>query len=289
MPPADIPFRKITSGGLAMHCATSGPEAGPLVILLHGLPARWSISREPMTKLAAAGLFVVAPDLRGYGESADPRGREHYSMHRLVDDVEAIILSVGREHAFIGGHDMGGGVAWCTAMFRPHRVQRLAILNSVHPIGFERAMRHWEQVKKSWYVFFFQLPRIPEWFLRRHDFALVARSLEADGLPPDVVRDLLEGIEPPGALEGALNAYRQSFRDGLAKRLVAQNVSLPVLSIWGDRETHLLAELATPPSDWVTDAHVEHVPEGSHWVHHDAPDRVSALLVRHFGETSPTT
>ena len=51
--------------------------------------------------------------------------------------------------------------------------------------------------------------------------------------------------------------------------------------MWGDRETHLDAELATPPADWVSDVRVEHVPDGGHWVHHDVPERVCALLLAH--------
>ena len=272
----------VQSGGLRLHCMSAGSPDAPLLLLIHGFPARWSTWRETMLPLAQAGFFVVAPDLRGYGASDKPPAVADYSVLRLADDVAAIVKAFGRERAFVAGHDLGGGVAWATAMFHPEVVSRLATLNSVHPIGFERQMRKWSQIKKSWYVFLFQLPVLPEWFLGRNDFRFVRRSLADDGLSLETIDDLLEGIRPPGALRAAIDGYRAAFQDGLRKRLVPTKVDLPVLSIWGDRERHLDPELAEPPRDWVSAARVAHVPEGSHWVHHDAPARVAGLLVEHF-------
>jgi len=131
-------------------------------------------------------------------------------------------------------------------------------------------------------VFFFLLPGVPEWWLSRNDFAFLKRSLRDDGLDDATVDDLLEGVRPPGALHAAIDWYRASFRDGASKRIALAKVEAPMLSIWGDRERHLDPELAAPPHDWVPNARVVHVPQGSHWVHHDAPAEVASLLVDHF-------
>jgi pimeloyl-ACP methyl ester carboxylesterase len=235
-----------------------------------------------MRALANAGFFAVAPDLRGYGESDKPAGVSAYSAARLIDDVAAIVRGFGRQKVCVVGHDFGGGVAWATAMVRSDLVSRLAILNSVHPVGFERQMRKWSQVKKSWYVFFFQLPCIPEWFLSRNDFRFVRRSLADDGLSAEDIEDLLEGVRPPLALQAAIHWYRASFWDGLRKRLPRAKVNVQTLVVWGDREPYLDAALAVPPPDWVANARVVHIEQASHWVHHDAPDKVAALLVEHF-------
>jgi pimeloyl-ACP methyl ester carboxylesterase len=235
-----------------------------------------------MAALAAAGFSVVAPDMRGYGESDKPVGISHYSVGRLADDVASIVGQFGRERAFVAGHDFGGGVAWAAAMRHPEMVDRLAILNSVHPVGFERRLRHWSQLRRSWYMLFFQLPRLPEMLLSGHDFRLLRRSLADDGLSPDAVVDLLEGIRPPGALRAAINWYRAGCLDVIRQRLPPRRVVVPTLVIWGDRERYLDRELADPPSDYVTGARVVHIPEASHWVHHDAPEQVSALLIDHF-------
>jgi pimeloyl-ACP methyl ester carboxylesterase len=272
----------ISNGDVGLHCVSCGPPEGPLVVFLHGFPARWSTWRAILPAFARAGFFAVAPDLRGYGASDRPRGIEHYGVSHLVDDVVAIVNAFGRTGASVVGHDVGGGIAWATAMAHPERVERLAILNSVHPVGFERQIRRWSQLSKSWYIFFFLLPRIPEWWLSRRDFEWIRRTLAQDGLSDAVVRDLLEGVRPPGALHAAINWYRASVRDGTRRRLALARVDRPTLVVWGDRERYLDPELAVPPTDWVTNARVEHVPNGSHWVHHDAPDEVCELVLSHF-------
>jgi epoxide hydrolase 4 len=275
--------RTVQSGNIRLRCVTAGPADGPIALFLHGFPARWSTWRGIMPAFARAGYLAVAPDLRGYGASDRPADVESYSILRILEDVVAILDAFGRQRAFVVGHDVGGGVAWAMAMAHPERVERLAILNSVHVVGFERQIRKWSQLSKSWYVFFFLLPWLPEWWLSRRDFGFVHRSLVADGLPDDVVRDLLEGIRPAGALHAALNWYRANFRDVARKRFPPKRVDLPTLVVWGDRERHLDPELATPPAGWVGDVRVEHVPEAGHWVQHDAPEKVSALLLSHAG------
>jgi epoxide hydrolase 4 len=281
-----VEHRVVTGDGIELHCATAGDEKFPMVLLLHGFPARWSTWRVAMSALANAGFFAVAPDLRGAGESEKPKGNDNYSIAKFVNDNVAIIQSLcksaGKTSVFLVGHDFGGGVAWATTMFHPELVKKLAILNSVHPVGFERQMKKWSQIKKSWYVFFFLLPWLPEWWLSRNDFRFLKESLMADGLSRETVDDLLTGIDAPGALTAALAWYRASFRDGIKKRFVPQKVETETLVIWGDRETHLDPELANPPSDFVTNVRVEHVPNAGHWVQHDAPDEVAALLIAHF-------
>jgi pimeloyl-ACP methyl ester carboxylesterase len=274
--------RIVANEGVRLHCVSTGPADGPLVVFLHGFPARWSTWRGLMPAFAKKGYLAVAPDLRGYGASDRPIGVDAYSVPRIVEDVVAIVRAFGREKAFLVGHDLGGGIAWATAMAHPELVARLSVLNSVHPIGFERQIRKWSQLAKSWYVFFFLLPVLPEWWLSRKNFRFIERSLRDDGLSPEVIDDLLEGVRPDGALHAAVDWYRASFRDVARKRFVPAKVDVPTLVVWGDRERHLDPELATPPSDWVSNARIEHVEKGSHWVHHDAPERVAELVLEHF-------
>jgi pimeloyl-ACP methyl ester carboxylesterase len=235
-----------------------------------------------MKQLAEAGFYVAAPDLRGYGQSAKPKGIQSYAIDRLVDDVTHLIHELGKESAFIVGHDFGGGVAWATAMKRPQAVKALAILNAVHPVGFEQRLRYRSQLMRSWYIFFFQIPWLPEWLMSRRDFRLMRSALAKDGLHPDTVSDLLEGVRPSGALTAALNWYRAVFRDGLKKRFQPREVDAPTLIIWGDRERYFDPELADPPPEWVSNVRMEHIREASHWVHHDSPEKVASLLIDHF-------
>jgi pimeloyl-ACP methyl ester carboxylesterase len=109
-----------------------------------------------------------------------------------------------------------------------------------------------------------------------------ASSLADDGLSPEDIDDLLEGVRSPRALRAAIDWYRAGFWDGVRGRLPRAKVDVPTLAIWGDKEQHLNAPLADPPADWASSVRVVHLPEASHWVHHDAPDKVAALLIEHF-------
>ena len=268
--------------GLRLHYVSAGAATDPLVVLLHGFPARWSTWQMPMAGLAQAGFHAVAPDLRGYGDSAKPRGVRQYTIDRLADDVVALIHELGNDRAYIVGHDFGGGIAWAAAMFHPHAVKGLAILNSAHPLGFASQIRRRSQLRKSWYMFFFQIPWLPEVILSRHDFEFLRRALANDGLSQATIADLLEGVSPDGALCAAINWYRAAFRDGLTRRLQPRRVTVPTLLVWGDRERYLDSELADPPAEWVSHTRTEHIPTAGHWVHHDAPERVTTLLIHHI-------
>jgi pimeloyl-ACP methyl ester carboxylesterase len=277
----------ITNDGVPLRCMTDGSPERPLVVLLHGFPARWSTWRQTMRPLAQAGFYVAAPDLRGYGESAKPKGIQSYAIDRLVDDVTHVIHELGKDWAFIVGHDFGGGVAWATAMMRPEAVRALALLNSVHPVGFEQRIRYPSQLARSWYIFFFQIPWLPELMLAQRDFQMVRHALAKDGLPPDTISDLLEGVRPEGALTATINWYRAVFRDGLRRRFQPRKVDVPAMIIWGDGERYLDPELADPPAGWVSNVRTEHIHEASHWVHHDSPERVASLLIDHFASVTP--
>jgi pimeloyl-ACP methyl ester carboxylesterase len=169
-------------------------------------------------------------------------------------------------------------------------VQRLVILNVPHPARFLRGLRTWRQLRKSWYMFFFQLPWLPEASLRAGDFATLRRTLRSDPARPgafsaeDIDR-YVEALARPGALSGAVNYYRALFRQD-PRRLAAglRRIDAPVLVIWGERDRYLGAELAEPGREWVPNARVERVATASHWVHLDEPDRVNALLLHFLGD-----
>jgi pimeloyl-ACP methyl ester carboxylesterase len=280
-----IRHRTVRSGSVALHCAYAGDAEdsdAPLVILLHGFPSGWSVWRAQLVGLAEAGFLAVAPDLRGAGRSDKPPEVADYRSERFVEDVLAVAAAFGRERFALVGHDMGGLVAWATAMQRPERVMRLAILNSVHPAGYARQMRHLSQLRRSWYVLLFQLPRIPEWIVRQRDFALLEKALLGDGLPPETAHELVAAVKAPGALSATINWYRASVRAGVLGSAPRARVSVPSLVIWGDRERYLDSALAEPPRDLVSHCRVVHLPTAGHWVQLDEPARVTGLLVEHL-------
>ena len=151
---------------MRLHYVEAGE--GPLVVLLHGFPEFWWSWRHQIPALAEAGFRVVALDLRGYAQSdAPPRWRD-YRMELLAGDVAGLIDALGEERAHVVGHDWGAAVAWMVATLHPERVERLAILNVPHPETMLRTLRTSpQQLRHSWYMFFFQIPWLPEWLTRR--------------------------------------------------------------------------------------------------------------------------
>lgn len=270
--------------GIRMHFAVAG--AGPLVLLLHGFPDSWSTWRHQIPALARR-FTVVAPDQRGYNETSRPAWG--YSVDVLVADVLELIAALGHERALLVGHDWGGAVAWATAIARPHRVERLAVLNVPHPAVFAEHLRsNPRQVRRSAYMGFFQLPLLPELALSAGDYAVLERALRrdlGDRIGEAEVAAFKDAISRPGALTAALNWYRAAARQG-ARGLYAgtkMRCEVPTLLIHGDRDAFLGPELFAGNGRYVPDLRVRAVAGAGHWVHQYAPEEVNAELLAFFG------
>ena len=276
-------------GDVRLHYVEAGE--GPLVVLLHGFPEFWYGWRRQIQPLAAAGFRVVAPDMRGYNLSSRPHDVSAYDTGPLVDDIRGLIRERGAESAMLVGHDWGGTVAWDLAMFHPEVVDRLAILNAAHPRKLSQGLHHPDQLRKSWYFFFFALPELPEsvvhanhWHFFRH-FLHDARP----ALTPEETEHYVQAWSQPGAATGMINYYRSSVRTPPKKAEAAlRPIKAPTLVIWGEGDRYLGPELAEPEHDDVPGLdRVERLPDASHWVHHDQADRVNELLIDFFTPTLP--
>jgi pimeloyl-ACP methyl ester carboxylesterase len=272
-------FRFVDVGGLRLHVAEAG--SGPLVVLLHGFPEFWYAWRHQIPALARAGFHVVAPDMRGYNLSDKPRGVRAYRVPLLVEDVAGLVRACGATSATVVGHDWGGLVAWAFAMQHPEMLDRLAILNSPHPKSMARAIRTPRQFLKSWYMFFFQLPWIPEAAIRARGGGGLLRDYERDPLVPGTLLEpdrarYAAAFAEPGALTAMLNYYRALGRTGVG--VTRRRIEAPVLVIWSDRDRYLVRELAEPDPALVPRARVERI-DASHWVQNERPDRTNELLI----------
>jgi epoxide hydrolase 4 len=276
----------IDTGEVRLHAVEAG--SGPLVVLLHGFPEFWWSWRHQIPALAAAGFHVVAPDLRGYNLSDRPKRVRDYAVPHLTSDVAAVIRAMGEQKAHIVGHDWGGGVAYSFAMRYPEMVERLSILNAPHPEGFRQALYHSaKQRKKSWYIFFFQLPGIPERVLRKDDYKQLRDALRAGRgkVPDSEIQPYVDAARRADGLWGGLNYYRAMVRGALTMKLPnPTRLEGPLLVIWGQRDEALGEELAAPPEGWVKDVRIERLPNASHWVQNDEPERVNALLASFLSE-----
>ncbi len=282
----------VAVNGVTLHCVTAG--RGPLVVLLHGFPEFWYSWRHQIPVLAAAGFRVAAPDLRGYNDSEKPEGVDAYRMTALVEDVAALVRALGEEQAVIVGHDWGGAVAYAFAMMHPEMTLRLAVLNCPHPEPFGRALGQGdlEQMKRSWYMFFFQLPDLPETLLAKDNFRLL-RRFAYDGAKRgtfsrrDVAR-YVDAFAKPGALTGASNWYRAMFRRPQGGRTYPPIVA-PTLVIWGTADQFLGERLLKGMRRHFTGSfRLERLAGVSHWVQQEAPKKVNALLEEFLAPLRPS-
>ena len=273
----------MTTNGVRLHVVAAGPADGPLVILLHGFPDFWYGWRKQIGPLAAAGFRVLVPDQRGYNLSDKPRGVSAYDATLLADDIAGLITAAGRERAALVGHDWGAGVAWGLTLLRPERVARLAVLNVGHPAVMEDHLRHDRaQQRRSWYVFAFQIPRLPEAVFLAGGARSSAASLRASARrgafsEVDMPRYRRAWLRP-GAMTAMINWYRALLR-ATPPRPADQRVHAPTLIIWGAQDPFLVRAMAPESANWCDHARVEMIEEATHWVQVEEPERVNRLLL----------
>lgn len=277
----------LEAGGLRFHVAEAGPRDGRLVVLLHGFPELWYGWRHQIGGLAGAGFRVLAPDQRGYNLSAKPRGVSAYRIDRLAGDVVGLIRASGRERACLVGHDWGAAVAWWTALAHPERVERLAILNVPHPAVMRRHMlRNPAQRRRSWYIFFFQLPWLPELWLRRRGFRVAERSVRGTARPGAFSDEDMDRYREAWGRPRALTSMLHWYRAALRRRPPAPEslrVRQPTLVLWGMRDRFLGPEMIEPSLELCDRAEAVRFGEATHWLQHEEPAAVNSLLVEFLG------
>jgi len=272
----------VETNGIRMHIVTQGE--GPLVVLLHGFPEFWYSWRHQIPALAEH-YRVVAPDLRGYNESDKPEAVEQYHLSYLVADVAGLIEALGEKRAVVVGHDWGGGVAWAVAMYRPDVVERLIILNAPHLAVFQQhILKNPRQSARSWYMFFFQLPGIPETLLSLNNYAFLRRAF-AGVLGDAEIDKYVEAMSKPGALAGGINYYRANvseefFLGALGHPTEVPRITAPTLVIWGEDDAYLGRELTEGVEAYIDAPYtLRFIPECSHWVQQQQPELVNQYIL----------
>jgi pimeloyl-ACP methyl ester carboxylesterase len=270
-------------GDVRLHYAERG-AGDRLVIFLHGFPECWYSWRH---QLAALGerFHVVAPDMRGYNLSDKPPRVEDYRIERLVDDVTGLVRHFGATRACIVGHDWGAAVAWAVAEKYPEYVWKLAALQ-VPPGRVWAENMSLRQLLRSWYMFFFQIPKLPEWWISRNDFAAIDDAFRKSARPGTfTVKDLAvlkAAIREPGALTAAINYYRANVWSRLFRRNTDNGdgrVRVPTLFIFGERDFAILPETARGVDAYVDAPYRElRLAESNHWVQQEFPAEVNAAL-----------
>jgi pimeloyl-ACP methyl ester carboxylesterase len=274
--------------GIRLHYAETGYDKSELVLLLHGFPEFWFSWRNQLPVLGEH-FHTVAPDMRGYNLSDKPSGVENYTIDVLVNDVTALIDHFGKEKAAIVGHDWGAGVAWAVAQFRPERVSKLAVMQ-VPPAAVWRANLSLRQLLRSWYMFFFQLPRIPEWLIQRNNFQSIERTFTEmvftkNTFSSSDIELYKEAMRKPGAVSAAVNYYRANVRRIMSNRRQIEHkpdgpVPIPTLFIFGEEDFAIIPETVKGVEKFVHGPYQElRLPHSGHWVQNEAAAEVNRALL----------
>ncbi len=280
-----IAIRWVEADGLTFEVAEAGASnsADKLALCLHGFPELHYSWRHQMPLLAGKGYRVWAPNMRGYGGTDRPKGVEQYTLDKLTGDVGALIDASGAKEVTLIAHDWGGAIAWAFAITKQRPLTRLVIMNLPHPRAFQRELKKWRQFRKSWYIYFFQLPWLPEAFLGRNGAARIGNlfaktSCQPDNFDAQVRSVYASAASRPGALTAMINYYRAIVRHKDTLNLGNGQVDVPTLLIWGEKDVALDIATTEGTGRWVPDLTFKRLPNASHWVQQDAPEEVNAIL-----------
>ncbi|MFQ5478339.1 MAG: alpha/beta fold hydrolase [Candidatus Binatia bacterium] len=264
---------------------------GPLVLCLHGFPDNAHSFRHQVAPLVSAGYRVVAPYMRGYApSSAAPDGV--YQSAALSRDVVALIEALGEEDAVVFGHDWGALAAYGAAAFRPERVKKLvAAAVPYGPSLLNAFATDYEQQKRSWYMFFFQLP-LADVALAHDDYVFV-RKLWRDWSPgwdfPEEEMDSVRAtLAQPGVAEAALAYYRCMYQPELQSPELADEqaalgmvpINVPTLYLHGESDGCLSGELLEGMESMFPSGLITRLVKGAgHFVHREKPEEVNRALL----------
>jgi pimeloyl-ACP methyl ester carboxylesterase len=267
--------------GLTFDVRDAGPADGPVVVLLHGFPQHNDSWDAVIDRLTAQGYRCLAPNQRGYSPGARPPRRRDYRIPELVSDLGALIDASGAEQVHLVGHDWGAAVAWAAAAEMPERLTTVSPVSVPHPAAFLKSFANSRQGLASWYMYFFQLPRVPEWSMKWRNGAMMSKLLQQAGQTPAAAARDAQAMREPGALTAAINWYRAMPLSN--PRAINQKVSVPTLYVWSDGDTALMPKSAHNTARYVDGEYrFEILPGVSHWIPDEQPDKLADLLLEWF-------
>lgn len=283
----------IDVGGLGFLCRVSGPQDAPMLLFLHGFP-EYSGAWDEMLDRLSDGFLCVAPDQRGYGRSARPEGVRAYAAGKLAGDAAGVLAAFAPRARAVIGHDWGASVAYVLAFSRPDLMERLIIMNGAHPIPFQRALAAGGAQSAASQYFHDLRAEGAEARYGADEFAglraIFAKGMDMDWLSGPRLDAYRAAWGAPGALGAMLNWYRatplQVADPGAPLPAAAltpldparMRVTMPHRLIWGMGDRALLPEATAGLEAHCDDLDRVEVAGADHWLHHQKPDEVAALI-----------
>ncbi|KAM7443138.1 Epoxide hydrolase 4 [Porites harrisoni] len=264
-----------TASNIRIHYVAKGDTGKPLMLCIHGFPEFWYSWRYQL-KAFSDNFRMVAVDLRGYGESDSPKGREHYKTSLLVNDIKEIIEALDYKSCTLLSHDWGGALAWSFAHMHPEFVDKLIFCNIPHPRCFQKYFQSSrKQFFASWYIFYFQLPYLPEFTIEMNDYKMLSIAFKDVGFTDEDVEAYKYALSQNG-LSGPLNYYRNALLSSDRPRgLFNTKIKAPTLVVWGTADKALTVETLEGTEKYVEDLTIKYVDGASHWVQVHKPEVVN--------------
>ncbi|MGR6036285.1 MAG: alpha/beta fold hydrolase [Candidatus Nitrosoglobus sp.] len=284
----------IQANGLYFEVQQCG-SGSRLALCMHGFPECSYSWRYQMPLLAELGYQVWAPNLRGYGRSSRPGKIADYRISHLLNDIAALIEASHCHSVLLIGHDWGAALAWLFAIDKIRPLEGLIIMNVPHPALFIKCLKTWRQLRRSWYILFFQIPWLPEWLLSTGNAWLIGKTIhyiavDKSRFPDEVLNIYRDNAAQPGALRAMINYYRALFLETPWRKYHSNlsTIEVPTLMIWGEKDPALGKETTYGTERYVNDLTLHYLSNVSHWVQQEAPGQVNKIIMEWLSKKMKT-
>ena len=272
-------IRKIKIDKLEFDCRVAGNEHDELVILLHGFPETSFMWKNVMPEIASLGFYCIAPNMRGYSKNACPKGKSHYTINKIGQDILNIANSLGKDKFHLIGHDWGAAIGWYIAYNNQDRILSWSALSVPHNSAFGKAIKlDKDQKKRSRYIMWFLIPMLPEIMMRKNDFKGLRRLWKRSSA--EEVEDYLSVFRRKQSLTGALNYYRANI--GRSKNEPLGDIQVPTLFIWGKYDIAIGAFAAESNHNYMKGDYTFLELEGGHWLIQSNYAEVKTAIIKHL-------
>lgn len=292
MPPATLQdnrwgeHRYIHLPGVKVHYVEKGDRSKPLMVFLHGFPEFWYSWRYQL-EYFSTNYWCVAVDNRGYGDSDKPTGIDKYSLNYLTEDVKNLVTALGRESCILVGHDWGGALGYAAAERYPELVRAYIVWNCCHFKAMkETQKKNPLQAFMSWYMFFFQLPWLPERFMRLDDISIFNGDLNEKG-NPDVAEAYKYTYRDYNSFNSPINYYRCAYQSPMPSYLdyaKGEKIRSPVLSLFGTDDTAISKDSINNSAKFCHDFENVFFDGVGHWSPTQAADKINVVMERYLNK-----
>ena len=279
-----IKTEPIQIGNLKFDLLTCGNStAGQPVMLLHGFPETHHMWIPLMEELSQQGYYCVAPNQRGYSNGAQPKGKKNYEIQFLTEDIFQISKLLGWKKFHLIGHDWGAVIGWQFAFIHPDVLFSWTALSVPHTRAFTEAIATDPiQQKMSAYIRRFQWRWLPEYQLRKNNYALLKKLWKH--APPQLVKDYLQVFSHTGTLSATLSYYRANyaFLNKAEHPVLPDTISVPTLFVWGENDFAIGRYGVENCGKYVSAPYTFISLNTGHWLLQTAYLEVASAIIKHL-------